>query len=438
MCYIHPMLRLSLSALERIAARPLTCFLLIFVVSCAARFSLLALYRGSPPRIGEAENIGISLARTGRFADPFRVPTGPTAHTPPFYPVLVSQIYRAFGVTPAGDLARCSLNIVAYATLQASAPLLGAGLGIPRAAGLFAGLVMALCPLHKSAEVTGGWDEPYSAIAFAWILVWTKRLWDRAWRTRRSALRYGASWGLLFHAAPTTLPTYLGLGLAAWLAACERSRVRNWWLVSAAVTAVILIPWTLRNRYQLGAWMFMRSNLGLELQQSYNDLAQPTVLLNNLHGSTRTHPLNSIGACREIAVSGEVEFNRSRFRDALSWIRSHPGRFLGLTLAHVREFWFGWLEVPRWMTPVFIVITLLAWAGLWRLHCSGAAISARVIAVAWLTYPATYYFFQYVSRYRVVIDWSITLMAGYAAYELMRRLAAPAKTMEGAPALVHD
>jgi len=71
-------------------------------------------------------------------------------------------------------------------------------------------------------------------------------------------------------------------------------------------------------------------------------------------------------------------------------------------------------------------------AGLWRLHRNGGTLPARVLAIAWLTYPTVYYFFQYVNRYRAVIDWSFTLMAAYWIYGTLQP-ATPPRIAETVP-----
>ena len=316
-----------------------------------------------------------------------------------------------------GELARCLLNLVAYASLHALIPSIGARLGVPRLAGLLAGLAMALVPIHKSAEVMRGWDEPYSALAFAGLLVWTAALWEEGWQGRFNAVKYGLCWGLLFHAAPTTVLTYAGLGAVACYRAVRSAPSLRWWLISTATIGLVLIPWTLRNHDRMGQWMFMRSNLGLELQQAYNDLAQPTVALNRLTGSVSTHPLFSADERRRVALLGEVAYNRSKRQEAFSWIKDHPGRFVQLTIGHIQQFWLGWFETPGGLTFVFTATTFLAWAGLWRMFRNGATVTAQVLLISWVTFPTVYYFFQYVNRYRVVIDWSFTLIAAYFIHE---------------------
>ena len=45
----------------------------------------------------EGINVAIALSRRGEFANPFREPTGPTAHVPPTFPFITAGIFRLFG-----------------------------------------------------------------------------------------------------------------------------------------------------------------------------------------------------------------------------------------------------------------------------------------------------------------------------------------------------
>ncbi len=47
-------------------------------------------------------------------------------------------------------------------------------------------------------------------------------------------------------------------------------------VVSLLITGAVVLPWTIRNHQKLGAWMFMRSNFGLELRVSNNNMAGAT------------------------------------------------------------------------------------------------------------------------------------------------------------------
>src|SRR5438477_9322751 len=136
-----------------------TAVLLLFCLSFAVRTVLLfQLPRTEQQYRAEAEQIGLSLASKGTFSDPYRVPTGPTAHCAPFYPLVVAGIYRVFGTEYAGGMARCFLLISAYSLLYAFFPSIAAGLGMPRSAGFLAGLISGAYPLKRSAEVFRGWE----------------------------------------------------------------------------------------------------------------------------------------------------------------------------------------------------------------------------------------------------------------------------------------
>jgi hypothetical protein len=97
-------------------ARPWS--LLIFAVALAGRIGVLV----SPliPRETvlagahrEVDAVARSLVSAGRYADPFCVPTGPTAHPLPIHTALQALIYLALGVMPGAAYARSIAAIVA-------------------------------------------------------------------------------------------------------------------------------------------------------------------------------------------------------------------------------------------------------------------------------------------------------------------------------------
>src|SRR4051812_39065369 len=69
------------------------------VLFAPARAVRLALPGGMPPAAwnGEMLEAAKPLATTGRLADPFGEPTGPTAHLAPVYPALLAAEFRLFG-----------------------------------------------------------------------------------------------------------------------------------------------------------------------------------------------------------------------------------------------------------------------------------------------------------------------------------------------------
>jgi hypothetical protein len=82
---------------------PVRAFVLIFLLSFAVRTVLLAVWVSNHEDFyrlgGEIRRVAMSLLRTGQFADPYMIPTGPTAHPTPLSPALLALIYHAFGMT---------------------------------------------------------------------------------------------------------------------------------------------------------------------------------------------------------------------------------------------------------------------------------------------------------------------------------------------------
>ena len=104
----------------------------IFVVALGVRIALAWLSYG-PNHVydGEAERIAKTLATKGAFADPYAIPTGPTAHCGPFYPALLSLLYMIFGTGAAGTLARVGLLILVNSISCAVLPAAATALGLP-------------------------------------------------------------------------------------------------------------------------------------------------------------------------------------------------------------------------------------------------------------------------------------------------------------------
>ena len=173
--------------------------LVVFSLAFLIRFAML-MYVGHIERRGAAEidNIALALLSKHQFADPYAVPSGPTAHTTPFYPLLVAGVYALFGSGYAGHLVRSLLVIGAYSLLYSLYIWWAPSFGFPEGAGLIAGFSSALLPVKRSAEVFLGWEEPYAAMALAGLLLLTLKHWSAPRRKTSMALWIGAGWGLRF------------------------------------------------------------------------------------------------------------------------------------------------------------------------------------------------------------------------------------------------
>ena len=129
--------------------------LIIFLLGFFIRLSIV-IFRKTYTYIEYTEvvNIARSLASKGTFSDAF-FNTGPTAHASPLYPVLLSAVFRIFGMGVAGELAQEVLNSSVSSLLYALLPSLASVSGIGVEAGVLAGLVGALVPVNFWCDTKG-------------------------------------------------------------------------------------------------------------------------------------------------------------------------------------------------------------------------------------------------------------------------------------------
>ncbi|MDH3744890.1 MAG: hypothetical protein OES47_07305, partial [Acidobacteriota bacterium] len=200
----------SVSALvERLARPGPGSFLLIFLLS----FGMQCLFMTKVPRESilphtrwELSAVAVSLAETGRFADPYALPTGPTAHLPPAMPAAVGWIYRLLGTTLLAGYVVWLVRIAIHAAMDAMLPAVAGRLGVGRPAGVLAGLAGALVPRWP------GYVEAPTAVVVAFLLIFFVRRWRG--RPESSSLvgsmAFGGAWGAAFHLQPALLPVLLG------------------------------------------------------------------------------------------------------------------------------------------------------------------------------------------------------------------------------------
>jgi hypothetical protein len=414
------------SRLERVSLRTLC--LAIFSVALAVRLSgifALELHHRWDVQ-AEWENIARNLASTGEFANPYPSPTGPTAHSAPAYPFLLSLVFRAVGTGPEGRLGCLILNAVLASLTYALLPLLSAVAGLPVLVGMAAAVLGAAVPPRLFSELMVGAGGTQLR-ALAWIAMQVLTLyWFRGDAASPARwLAYGACWGAAFHVDPALLPVCLfWAGVLGWRA----RRQAGFGVVSGLLLLLIglglaLSPWTLRNRKQLGAWMFIRSNLGLELATDNTDSALPMdpweytpIRLYEYRQLMSQHPYGSARERERIRAIGEVAYNRERLREALEWIRRNPRRFAVLSLQRFRYFWFYPGVGKRYRNVVLYPMVILAGWGLLRM-LRRHRFAGLLFLGDWIAYPSTYYFIAVSGRYRYPMEWTILLLSCYAVWE---------------------
>lgn len=403
--------------------------LAIFAIALVARLTLLAAL-GYQPAIdfAEMENLARTLAESGTLGDPYKLPTGPSAHHAPVYPALLAGIFLLWGYGASAAWAMTLMNLTFASLHYAMLPLLARVARLPIVPVAAAALVGAGLPFRILKEVR--WEA--SLVALAMVMGVTISIW---WRRDvlpsygRSVVA-GAAWGLFLLAAPGMLPVLLLL--IAWWALSAFVERRRSWLPRLAVllltTGAVLLPWTVRNYRALGGVVFVRSNFGIEFSVSNHDAAHMMARDNILIGFPNNyfhenHPYSSRAHAARVRRIGEIAYNRERLAHALAWCYERPGRFGQLMLARFGGFWAMPTRTQPWKDAMLQPITVLGLAGLfvlWRRDRQVGAVFAAVL----VGYPLVYYFVQIDSRYRYPIDWVLLLLAAYTAAALAARLQA--------------
>jgi len=392
-------------------------FILIFLLAFAVRAVLLALWTSNHDGFyrlgGEMGRVALSLLRTGQFADPYMIPTGPTAHPPPFWPALLALIYGSFGMTATAGYAAALVGICSYSALYALLPSVGHRLGLGRRAGVVAGAAGALLPLQGLAEATGVGLTAHMSLAFAALTLAFRRRWSAGRRSAAGSLLLGVGCGAAFHLLPPLLLVVLGcVTFEIWW-----KRDRRTWLLCACVlagAALTCAPWTWRNYKALHELFFIRSNFGLELRIANHAGADANIEVTYEHEPVFRHPSVSLAEARQVGDLGEAEYMRRARNEALEWISGHPAEFLRLTLMRVLHFWCGPLRYP-WLAAIFTTLTVLALLALRRILPTLAAPGRAALVVPLAAFPLVYYVVSYVPHYPAPLSWMLLLLAGYEA-----------------------
>jgi len=386
---------------------------------------VLAAPRPPGTHLSEMENIARSLALHGTFADPYLLPTGPTAHTAPGYPFLLGLIFLLFGTGVAGEIVSRIASAIAASIQYALLPRVGTALGLPRFTGAAAGLLAALAPYKSYVEGSrDAVDQPYVALALVLLFLYTAKAWTSPVETV-SPLARGLWWGLASLFSPI-----LGFVFAAVVGYEFFAMRRHAGLVPLlAAFAAIQAPWAIRNWVEFHAFVPTRSNLGLELRIS--NLSESFALMedNVSRGvMSRFHPGLNQDEARKVAAEGEMAYTRSEMADARAEIRRDPARFLRLS---GERFWRFWLAPSRRFktTAASTAIMLLGLLGLCLLPGSPGT---RLTWLILVTYPLVYYFIQVDARYTYPLGWIFLTPAVHVAM-----LAAQSLTRSGRPSALY-
>jgi hypothetical protein len=196
------------------------------------------------------------------------------------------------------------------------------------------------------------------------------------------------------------------LGWASWQA-------RKTFLYSALLSLLFLLlvfaPWPIRNARALGAFIPLRSTVGLELWMG--NRAGATGFLDE-----SVFPIFNRGEYDQYVAQGEVAYMHNKLALATEYIRAHPSEFQRLSGVRFIRFWTG--SGSREGSVIFVLhavlTTVVGTAGALRLWQRRRFSLAILFLLPLMLFPLPYYITHAEFRYRLVVDPLLTILAAYA------------------------
>lgn len=375
----------------------------------------------------EMGRIARALVNGYGFADPFNGHSGPTAWTPPLYPLLLAGVFKLFGVyTLKSGWVILTINSVfsaatALAVYEMAWRCFGRGRDGVKIA-LWSGWLWALYPAAMQYAVRWVWDMALTAFLFSWVLVLALRIRGvgaqpgEATQTSRRWIAFGLLWGLI-GLSNSSLMTFLpacGLWMIWPLLQGKNfaGALRNSGL-GAICCLVLLSPWVVRNWFTFHAFIPMRANFGAELYESVQ-------LSNEGFPWMATLPLAEADPqFQRYKRLGEVEYSRRQGALAIPIIRQYPGVFVKHFFTRI---YFFWISVPHAddgnRLGESIRVNNFAFLSLGGILGLALAMHRRVPG-AWLffwaftIFPFLYYLITVQARFRHPLEPIITILIVY-------------------------
>ena len=372
--------------------------------------------------------------------------SGPTAWTPPLYPLLIGAVFRVFGVyTLKSAWVILAINCIfsAATSLAIYEIALRCFTRVPPSTGnqpnarsiaLWSAWLWALYPAAMQYAVRWIWDMAFTAFFFSCVIVLALRLRGIGDASQPSAsdrspltswLLFGLFWATVALSNSSLLAFLPACGL--WIiwpsltnTASRQSHRAGGLpqtllgpLLSGLVFLALITPWVVRNYKVFHTFIPMRSNFGAELYQatffSADGFPWGTVM-----------PLNERAPeFQQYERLGEVAFAKQHGEIAKARIHAHPGLFAGNTLRRIYFFWISvphptdsgeFVEASRRINFCFFSFTgVLGLALALRRHIPGAWLFFWAFAIC----PFIYYFITAQARFRHPIEPIICILSVY-------------------------
>ena len=387
----------------------------------------------------EMGRIARALATGFGFADPFNGHSGPSAWTPPLYPLIIAAAFKLCGVYTLK--AAWLILAVNSALSAATAPAVyemawrtfgrdARGLKIA----LWSGWLWVLYPAAMQYAVKWIWDMSLTAFLFAWVLVLALRL-RAAGEEQRSLANgirisvtwagFGLLWGLIALSNSSLLAFLPACGIwIVWPMIVGRRAVfpavRHVTLAAVCCMGVIA-PWVIRNEVSLHHFIPLRDNFGAELFES-------------VRPSNNGFPWGATVSLAEASPQylrykqlGEVIYSQQQGLRADALIRQNPRRFWAFVLKRID---FYWVSVPHPLDHGVLNEALreMNYAFLSVSGLLGLALALkRGVPGAWLYFwafllcPLVYYAVTVQARFRHPLEPIITILTVYLFQSAMPR-----------------
>lgn len=383
----------------------------------------------------ETGRIARSIALGQGFSSPFVAGTGPTAWLAPIYPYLLAAVFKIFGIyTTASAIVILSINSIFSALTIVPVFYIAKRTFGPRAA-WWSGWLAALFPYAWYWAIKWAWETSLATLLLACVFLLSLRMAGIDWIGRdkweitpiarwRDWLPFGLLWGLIALVNPSLLLWLPFAGLWLLVVQLRSDRTKDLLaqaLVSGLVFVSVLSPWVIRNYVVFHRLIPVRGNFWAELRMGNADDAV---------GLWRfwMHPSSNVLELKKYEQMGEVGYVQMKKREALDFIRAHPGKFANLCLRRAVFFWYGTprdtgMELLTQSRNLgFLLSSILAFGGLgvmWQRHNPATFLFASLLFAAPLIYYVTFPH----PRYRAPIEPEMMiLMVGlFLAAEPRRR-----------------
>lgn len=356
---------------------------------------------------------------------------------PPLYPVLLSLVFRLFGIYSLTS----AFIILSFDSLLSALTCIpvyfSAKYALGETGAKVSAYIWAFYPFAIYFSATRVWEYALTGLLFTTSFCIAQRIHKAA--SGWAWFGWGALAGVTALSNPSTLgtlPFLLGAALYQAHKAGKKWAIKGTLTILSAVA--VLTPWTVRNVRDLGILCPVRDNFWLEVYDGNGSDA-------SLDPSF-AHPSSNPAEMRKWLTMGEPAFLAEKHALAIDYLRRHPDFFVHKTLRRIVYYWTGFWsfsveeirEQPYEPANICQVssITLLMILGIKSLW-SRDRYTALPYLVLVCVFPLTYYVTHPLMDYRDPIEPAIVVLAVAGALALRRALsvapvvALPAFTEDG-------